>query len=593
MTEHPRFIRRIPMRISRSLAAIVRPLPLLLSLATIALNVTESRADLPFTDGQRVLFLGDSITQSGQYVALTEAYLWAARPQTRIDVVSAGLSSETVSGITEPIHPFPRPNIHERLIRALDLVQPDWVVVCYGMNDGIYHPASPEITEAYRSGLEKLIAEVSARGAKLILLTPPSFDIDAPPIRSRLNEIKTDDPYGYLNPYKKYDDTLVTLGDIVKSFGELPSVDRVIDVHQATDSYLKRVKAAISDYGYGDGIHPPIDGHLAMAVGLLAGLGCDADEVESTLNRLTGLTPADRPADPTDDQRVFLKQLLDRFSARSAAYRKTIGFTAPMTVDALPLDEAQRIASDQEKAIRTLISVRRDRLRPESLQTYFETANDRWGDDIAELERLDQTESYPDDAILLIGSSSIRMWENIAGDMAPYATIRRGYGGAKYSDLAVFADRLITPHHYAAMAVFVGNDVTGSDDDIPIDQIERLARHVIAVSRSHQSDAPVLLVEVTPTASRSAAWPEIRKVNDRLREIALTTPNTYFVATADYYLDADGFPIKKYFIDDRLHQNEHGYAVWGTLIKRRLGEALATEGRGPLIPTEMKPKTTE
>jgi lysophospholipase L1-like esterase len=593
MTEHPRFIRRIPMRTLLLLTPLFRPLALWLSLATIALVATESRAELPFTDGQRVLFLGDSITQSGQYVALTEAYLWAAEPQKRLDVVSAGLSSETVSGITEPIHPFPRPNVHERLIRALDLVRPDWVVVCYGMNDGIYHPASPEITEAYRGGLEKLITEVSARGAKLILLTPPSFDIDAPPFRSRLNEIKTDEPYGYLNPYKMYDDTLVTLGDIVKSFGDSPGVDRVVDIHQATDSYLKRVKAAIPDYGYGDGIHPPIDGHLAMAVGLLAGLGCDADEVESTLNRLTGLNPADRPADPTDEQRAFLKRLLDRFSARSAAYRKTIGFTAPMTVDALSLDEAQRVASDQERSLRTLISVRRDRLRPEALHTYVETANDRWADEIAELEKLDQTESYSDDAILFVGSSSIRMWENIAGDMAPYAAIRRGYGGAKYSDLAVFADRLITPHHYAAMVVFVGNDVTGSDDDLSIDQIERLARHVIAVSRSHQSDAPILLVEVTPTAARRAAWPEIRKVNDRLREIALTTPNTYFVATADYYLDADGFPIEKYFIDDRLHQNERGYAVWSTLIKRRLGEALATDSRGPLIPIERMPQTTD
>jgi lysophospholipase L1-like esterase len=577
------------MRLLRPLRSIFRPLALLLSLATIALVASESRADLPFTHGQRVLFLGDSITQSGQYVALTEAYLWATEPQKRIDVVSAGLSSETVSGITEPIHPFPRPNVHERLTRALDLVRPDWVVVCYGMNDGIYHPASPEIIEAYRSGLKKLIAEVSARGAKLILLTPPSFDIDAPPIRSRLSEIKPDEPYGYLNPYKKYDDTLVTLGDIVKSMSDSPSVDRVIDVHQATDSYLKRVKAAIPDYGYGDGIHPPIDGHLAMAVGLLSGLGCDADEVESTITNLTGLAPADRPADPTDDQKAFLKQLLDRSSAHSAAYRKAIGFAAPMTVEALPLDEAQRIASDQERALRTLISIRRDRLRPEALQTYSATASDRWGDDIAALEKLDRAESYPDDAILFVGSSSIRIWETIAADMVPFTPIRRGYGGAKYSDLAVFADRLITPHRYAAMVVFVGNDVTGSKDDLSIDEVERLARHVIAVSRSHQADAPVLLVEVTPTASRRAAWPEIRKVNDRLREIALTTPNTYFVATADYYLDADGFPINEYFIDDRLHQNEHGYAVWGTLIKRRLGEALATAGRGPLIPAEMKP----
>ena len=73
------------------------------------------KAELPFADGERVLFLGDSITQDGRYVALVEAYLWATYPQLHLDIVNAGLSSETVSGMTEPIHPYPRPNVNERL----------------------------------------------------------------------------------------------------------------------------------------------------------------------------------------------------------------------------------------------------------------------------------------------------------------------------------------------------------------------------------------------------------------------------------------------------------------------------------------------
>ncbi|MBN1561909.1 lipolytic enzyme, partial [candidate division KSB1 bacterium] len=63
----------------------------------------------------RIAFLGDSITQDGRYVTIFEYELFKRFPRADIDVISVGLSSETVSGLTEPDHPYPRPNAHERL----------------------------------------------------------------------------------------------------------------------------------------------------------------------------------------------------------------------------------------------------------------------------------------------------------------------------------------------------------------------------------------------------------------------------------------------------------------------------------------------
>lgn len=555
-------------------------------LALILASADSAIAEMPFADGQTVLVLGDSITQNGQYVALAEAYLWAAYPDRKIDMISIGLSSETVSGITEPVHPYPRPNVHHRLTKALDAAKPDWVVVCYGMNDGIYHPQSPEIVDTYRKGLTKLVDQVAQRKAKLILLTPPSFDIDAPPIQNQLKKVAAGEPYGYRNPYRDYDQTLTSLGDVVKSLASSPHVDRVIDVHQATGDYLKRVKAAVPDYAYGDGVHPPADGHLTMAIGLLAGLGCDAENAEATLIHLTGLTPADRKAAATDEQKQFHNLLLDRFSRRSAAYRKAVGVPEPMKVVGLPIDQANVVAATAEKTLRQLTGARPKPPAAPAYAPYAEAAEKRWSGAIEELETLDQTEQHPDDAVLFVGSSSVRLWESIESDMAPFPVIRRGYGGAKFSDLAVFAQRLITPHRYAAMVVFVANDVTGRSTDITVDEVERLARHVVQVSKQHQHESPVLLVEITPTASRLVAWPKIRRVNDRLREIALSTPNVYFVETADYYIDASGKPVDEYFKSDRLHQTQAGYAIWGSLIKRRLSEVLAAGGTGPLVPED-------
>jgi hypothetical protein len=208
------------------------------------------------------------------------------------------------------------------------------------------------------------------------------------------------------------------------------------------------------------------------------------------------------------------------------------------------------------------------------LEPYRAAAIERWEKEIQSLETLNGDEQHGSDSILFLGSSSIRRWAEIAIDMAPYRPIQRGYGGAKYSDVAVFAERLIHPHQYRALVMFVGNDVSGKPQDHTPEEVERLVRHIVDVSRKHQSDAPVLLIEVTPTGKRFKVWPKIRKVNARLREIALTTDNTYFVATAGDYLDSSGEPRGELFVDDRLHLNSDGYDLWSTLIRRRLDDVL-------------------
>ena len=59
----------------------------------------------------RILFLGDSITQAGTYIAYIDTYLYTHFPDEKFDIINLGLGSETASGDSEPDHPFPRPCI--------------------------------------------------------------------------------------------------------------------------------------------------------------------------------------------------------------------------------------------------------------------------------------------------------------------------------------------------------------------------------------------------------------------------------------------------------------------------------------------------
>ena len=183
----------------------------------------------------RVIFLGDSITYSGQYVADLELVCRTRLPERDLELLNLGLPSETVSGLTEPGHAdgqFSRPDLHERLDRVLSETKPDLVIACYGMNDGIYYPFNEERFAAFRAGIEKLRAKVQAAGVRIILLTPPVFD--PVPIRQRTL------PAGraeYRQPYEGYNEVLDRYSEWL--LGQRTKGWEVIDVHGPMNDYLK------------------------------------------------------------------------------------------------------------------------------------------------------------------------------------------------------------------------------------------------------------------------------------------------------------------------------------------------------------------
>jgi lysophospholipase L1-like esterase len=199
----------------------------------------------------------------------------------------------------------------------------------------------------------------------------------------------------------------------------------------------------------------------------------------------------------------------------------------------------------------------------------------RWEADVAALEARDATEPDPPGAILLLGSSSIRRWDTSAEDLAPWAVVRRGYGGARYRDLAHFVTRLVAAHECRAIVVFVANDIT-PQEPATIAEVMHDVRVVHDRIRRRHPEVPLLFVAVTPTPSRWAAWPEITRLNDALAEFAAAAPATSFVATADRFLDeGSGLPIASFFHEDRLHLSREGYRTWGELIGAALDDMLA------------------
>lgn len=206
--------------------------------------------------------------------------------------------------------------------------------------------------------------------------------------------------------------------------------------------------------------------------------------------------------------------------------------------------------------------------------TQYEEAAKSWESEVQKLEALNKTESYPDDAILFIGSSSIRLWNNIDKDMAPYSTIRRGYGGAKFSDLIFYTDRLVYPHDFKALVIFVANDIANSADDKTPEEILRLYKEVVRIVRVKNPKKPIFLIEITPTNSRWAKWAQTKQANELLKNYCESKANLHFIETAESFMGTDGKPRAELFRDDQLHLKQIGYDIWAERIKNKLDEVL-------------------
>lgn len=206
---------------------------------------------------------------------------------------------------------------------------------------------------------------------------------------------------------------------------------------------------------------------------------------------------------------------------------------------------------------------------------YTKEAAKNWEKDIRTFEQLDKSEKYADNAILFAGSSSIRLWSTLKEDVAPYPVIQRGFGGSKFSDLAVYAKRIVYPHQFRALVVFEANDITGNTADKSPEEVVKLFHNIVRTVRKKYREQPIFVVEITPTMSRWGVWPKVQKLNQQLKQACSIKDNTYFIETSSAFLNKEGEPRNELFITDKLHQNREGYLLWGKLIRKKLEEVLA------------------
>lgn len=202
----------------------------------------------------------------------------------------------------------------------------------------------------------------------------------------------------------------------------------------------------------------------------------------------------------------------------------------------------------------------------------------QWEHDIQAFEASDRTSPPPEHAVLFVGSSSIRLWTTLASDFAGYRVINRGFGGSDLDDATAFADRIVQPYRPVAIVMYAGdNDL--QNGDTPEQVRDDFAAFVTKV-RQDEPNVPIAFISIKPSVARVNLLPDIKRANALIRDWSMSQKAVAFLDVAPAMLDAQGQPKPDLFVQDGLHMNPKGYALWVAQVRPWLADhAMAAEDK--------------
>jgi lysophospholipase L1-like esterase len=174
--------------------------------------------------------------------------------------------------------------------------------------------------------------------------------------------------------------------------------------------------------------------------------------------------------------------------------------------------------------------------------------------------------------ILFTGSSSIRLWPDLKKYFPEYNVLNRGFGGSQMSDLLYFYAKLIRPYNPTLIIIYEGdNDIHAGKTPAAILQT---ADSLLLAIRSDYPNVPVAFITPKPSPAR---WQLKNVYQDFNRQLIEWSRRRHLVYVLDVWhtmLDKHGNLKRDLYLDDGLHMNDNGYALWASVMSKNIPEIL-------------------
>lgn len=190
--------------------------------------------------------------------------------------------------------------------------------------------------------------------------------------------------------------------------------------------------------------------------------------------------------------------------------------------------------------------------------------------EIQDFKKEDSLHFPTKNAILFLGSSSFRKWTNVQQYFPGYDIINRGFGGSTFPDAIQYLDEIVFPYQPRQIFIYEGDNDLASSDKITADSVLNRFKKLFFAIREKLPNTNISFVSIKPSLSRQKLMPEMAKANSLIENFLKDKKNAAFIDVYHAMLNEDGKPDKSIFLEDGLHMNEKGYAIWQKIIQRYL-----------------------
>ena len=195
-----------------------------------------------------------------------------------------------------------------------------------------------------------------------------------------------------------------------------------------------------------------------------------------------------------------------------------------------------------------------------------------FADEIQAFKNQDKINPPPANAILFVGSSSFRKWTDVSSYFPGYTIINRGFGGSVFPDVIRYENDIIIPYHPKQVVIYCGDNDLASSDAITADSVFERFKVLFEGIRRGLPGENIVYVSIKPSPSRARLQEKMAKANLLIQTYLSIQSHAAFVDVYHKMLNPDGSIMTDIFLEDKLHMNAKGYAIWQKAIEPYLSK---------------------
>lgn len=195
-----------------------------------------------------------------------------------------------------------------------------------------------------------------------------------------------------------------------------------------------------------------------------------------------------------------------------------------------------------------------------------QTAPPFW-EDIVAFKKADAATPPPAASILFVGSSSFTRWTEVQKAFPGYPIINRGFGGSTLVDVIRYVYDVILPYRPKQVVIYCGENDLAASDTVSAAEVVNRFKTLYGMIRQNLPNTTIDFVSIKASPSRPYIATRLVAVNKAIKDFLKKEKKAAFIDVNTSMLDAAGKPRKELFVEDDLHLNAQGYAIWQRIIQ--------------------------